>query len=194
MAGAAPPASDRSQRSRILATALGLMAQHGADGVSMRRLAAECGLNVATLYHYFPSKADLLRSVIEERQYATLMRESLPVDRTSPPRDRLVDLLMLIWTEALHEEDVWRLLLGESLRSDEVALRVAGLLASELHDALDRWLADLFPELSERRPAVATVITGQSLGIFLEYLLVPPAARTAAARRRAEDLADLIFP
>ena len=48
------------QRGRILDAALALMSESGSAGASMRQLAAACGLNVATLYHYFPSKADLL--------------------------------------------------------------------------------------------------------------------------------------
>ena len=56
-------------RTRILDSALGLMSERGAAGTSMRRLADACGLNVATIYHYFPSKADVLRAVIEERRY-----------------------------------------------------------------------------------------------------------------------------
>ena len=54
------------QRSRILDAALVLVSELGAAGTSMRRLAAACGLNVATIYHYFPSKADLLRALVEE--------------------------------------------------------------------------------------------------------------------------------
>ena len=189
-----PAATERSQRPRILEAARGLMARHGADGVSMRQLATECGLNVATLYHYFPSKADLLRSVIEERHYDALMQESLPIDREAPPRRRLVDLLIHVWTEALAEEEVWRLLLGESLRSDDVALRVAGGLATDLQHALDRWLADLLPEVDDRRGDIAGVITAQSLGMLLEYLLIPPASRPEAARRRANELAAVILP
>ena len=34
----------------------------------MRQLAGACELNVATLYHYFPSKADLFRAVVEEQR------------------------------------------------------------------------------------------------------------------------------
>jgi len=45
-----------NQRQRILSTALSLMATQGVDGTSMRNLAAATGLNVASLYHYFPSK------------------------------------------------------------------------------------------------------------------------------------------
>jgi AcrR family transcriptional regulator len=191
-AGAAHAAP--GQRTRILSAALELMSRHGADGMGMRRLADECGLNVATLYHYFPSKADLLRSVIEERNWPQLMQESLPVDRSLPPQDRLARLLTLVWTEALREEDVWRLILGESLRSDEVARRVAGELASGLQAALDRWLADLVPELGPRRQAAAGVISGQSLGMLVEFLLLPPKRRYAAAERRAGELAGLLLP
>jgi TetR/AcrR family transcriptional repressor of nem operon len=182
------------QRARILAHALGLMAQRGADGVSMRDLANACELNVATLYHYFPSKADLLRSVIEDRDWPSRMIEPLPVDPTLPPRQRLAQLLTLIWTEALREEDVWRLVLGESLRSDDVARRVAAEMVQGLEAALDRWLGDLFPDLGARTAAVAGVITGRSLGMFVEYLVMDPADRVRGARARAEQLAAVVFP
>ncbi len=58
-----------NQREHILRTALSLMSQQGVDGTSMRSLAAATGLNVATLYHYFPSKRDLLVAVLEERGF-----------------------------------------------------------------------------------------------------------------------------
>ncbi len=35
----------------------------------MRDLAAATGLNVASLYHYFPSKQDLLVAVLAERGF-----------------------------------------------------------------------------------------------------------------------------
>ena len=41
-------------RRRILQIALTLMAQRGVDGTSVRDLASAAGLNVASLYHYFP--------------------------------------------------------------------------------------------------------------------------------------------
>ncbi len=53
-------------RQRILEIALSLMSQRGVDGTSMRDLAAAAGLNVASLYHYFPSKRDLLEAVLVE--------------------------------------------------------------------------------------------------------------------------------
>src|SRR5580692_7266330 len=56
-------------RRRILQIALTLMAQRGVDGTSMRDLASAAGLNVASLYHYFPSKRDLLESVLVEQGF-----------------------------------------------------------------------------------------------------------------------------
>jgi hypothetical protein len=122
------------------------------------------------------------------------MQESIPVDRSLPAGERFVRMLTLIWTEALREENVWRLILGESLRSDEVARRVAGDLAALLQEAIDRWLADLLPELGDRRPAVAEVVAGQSLGILLEFLLLPPRRRLATAETRARALAAVVLP
>ena len=62
------PPDERLQRARILDAALTLVSDLGAAGTSMRRLASTCGLNVATIYHYFPSKADLYVAVVEEVQ------------------------------------------------------------------------------------------------------------------------------
>ena len=48
------------------------------------------GLNIATLYHYFGSKSDLLGAIVDERHYdAGLRHLTLPVDPTLAPRPRL---------------------------------------------------------------------------------------------------------
>jgi AcrR family transcriptional regulator len=44
--------------------ALELFAERGFHGTSLRDIAAEAGTNVSHLYYYFPSKADLLRSIM----------------------------------------------------------------------------------------------------------------------------------
>ena len=74
-----------SQRSRILDAALTLVSELGAAGTSMRRLASACGLNVATIYHYFPSKADLLRALVEEQRYGERMANDDPPLATDLP-------------------------------------------------------------------------------------------------------------
>ncbi len=46
--------------------AVALIARHGYEAVSMRRLAAEIGLQAAALYKYFPTKEDLLFTLLRE--------------------------------------------------------------------------------------------------------------------------------
>lgn len=187
-----PPAQE--QRARILDAALALMSEQGSAGSSMRQLAAACDLNVATLYHYFPSKADLLRSVIDERRYdERLAADSPPLDAAAPPRERLATLLGWIWVHALEEEAVWRLLIGESLRGDETAAASAATVVAALADGLEQWLVDGFPELSTDPRAAARIMRGQVFALVVEHLAVGPVS-TDDARQRAEDLAALVFP
>lgn len=50
----------------ISAAAVELMARHGYEAVTMRQLAAEVGVQAAALYRYFPTKEELLYSLMLE--------------------------------------------------------------------------------------------------------------------------------
>ena len=191
--GAMTGAPVSEQRARILDAALDLMSEQGSAGASMRQLAAACNLNVATLYHYFPSKADLLRSVIAERRYGErLASEIPPVDPRKPPRERLAGLLEWLWSNALAEEAVWRLLVGEGIRRDETAVASTAEVVEALAVALEHWLRDGFPEISD--PAVvARVIRGQVFAFVVEHLALG-AVSPAGAKERARELASVVFP
>lgn len=189
---ASPPAAD--PRTRILDAALALMSLRGSSGVSMRQLAAACGLNVATIYHYFPSKADLLRSVMEERRYGERLGTEVPVlDPAMPVRERLVGLIEWLWDNALGEEAVWRLLVGEALRGEEVATTSAAEVVDALAVTLEGWLEAGFPEVQGDAGPLARVIRGQVFALVVEHLALGEVS-PAAARRRAEELAGLVFP
>ena len=103
-----------NQREHILDEALTLMSEQGSAGMSMRQLAQACGVQVAAIYHYFPSKEALLQSVFEERQYTTRL-EVLTIDAGGSAEDRLRAVFDTFWTGLLDEEPVLRLLLGEAL-------------------------------------------------------------------------------
>ena len=193
-AGAATAARP-DQRARILAAAVDLMSARGVSGMSMRQLANACELNVATLYHYFPAKSELLRAIIADRGYEQLLRHaSVPVDPALPPRRRLVQLLTRIWHDTLGERSLWRLLIGESLRGEAEALDVVHDLAAALEDAIDRWLGASFPELPPDHRDTSVVVTGQLLGFFLEALVLPPDDAIVRLRRRAKATAAVVFP
>ena len=48
---------------RLLASARRLLAEQGADGVSLRRIALDCGVTPGAVYRHFASKQDLLERV-----------------------------------------------------------------------------------------------------------------------------------
>ncbi len=182
------------QRERILEAALRLMAEQGVHATSMRKLADACHLNVATLYHYFPSKADLLTAVIAHRSYADLLAELPPVDAALPPRERLAELLAWIWTEMGGQDDMWRLLLGESLRGEPQALGSAAELSATFEAALERWLEVLFPDWDAPRTTVARTLRGIVYGFFVEHLPFGADDRARMLRRRAVEVAAVLIP
>ncbi len=194
MPPSAPVPAPAAPRARILDAALALMSEQGSAGASMRQLATACGLNVATIYHYFPSKADVLRSVIEERRYGERLSTEAPaLDPAIAPGDRLVGLLVWLWDNALAEEAVWRLLIGEALRGEAAATSSAEVLVEALAATLEVWLVEGFPELQGDLGALARVIRGQVFALVVEHLALGAVTPTVA-RARAEELAAVVFP
>ena len=55
-----------STRERILAEALGLFAESGYGGASMRELARRVGIRESSLYNHFPGKAAILEAIVSE--------------------------------------------------------------------------------------------------------------------------------
>ncbi len=182
-----------NQREHILDVALELMADRGAGSTSMRQLAKACDLNVAGIYHYFPSKADLLRSVIEERQYELRLRELPDIAPDLPPRELLAGLIVEMWRGAEAEELIWRLLLGEGLRGDETAIAVGGELIDSIEAALPQWLTLLFPDQPDQIDAMVSIIVSQLFAFFVERLFRAGWALESVEARAAQ-LAALVFP
>jgi AcrR family transcriptional regulator len=171
-----PPVVD--QRSRILDTALALMSEHGSADTSMRRLATACGLNVATLYHYFPSKTDLVRTVIEERGYFVLLGSegAVSFDLDLPLEQRLVEFLAFLSAAMLAEEVPVRLLLNEGLRRETTAVATVTQLLAAIDDAIARWLGEGFPDLPGDRDRHGRTVRHLLVSRLVEALATRPGA------------------
>jgi AcrR family transcriptional regulator len=162
-----------SQRQHILDTALALMSQKGVDGTSMRDLAAASGLNVASLYHYFASKRELLVAVLQERGFIEDLAASTgPAAISRDDLDGLVDILEDILRSMLEVEDFIRLMLGEVMRGQETAHVVGIELFDATQAALERWLEESEPAICNGpgAPAVARVLRAFLVGLFFEHL------------------------
>ncbi len=58
------PRSDE-RRLRLISTAYQLLVEKGFEGLRVREVAAQAGVNIATLHYYFPTKEDLIRGVVD---------------------------------------------------------------------------------------------------------------------------------
>ena len=180
------------QRGRILDAALPLMADGGGHAMSMRSLASACGLNVATLYHYFPSKAALLDAVIAHQNYDALLQYEIPlVDPHLGTRERLAALLDWMWMKMDEHDLMWKLLLGESLRGEPEAMRQGAELSDAFEKAIEGWLATFVPDLEGDRELHARVLRGVVYGVYVETLPLPVGDRPGLRGARAAEIASV---
>jgi AcrR family transcriptional regulator len=69
--------------------AINLIARYGYEAVSMRQLAAEVGVQAAALYRYFPTKEDLLFTLMREHMEGLQAAWEAARPTAVDPRDRL---------------------------------------------------------------------------------------------------------
>ena len=79
----------RDRREDILQASLHLFATKGFHGTSMRDIAREANITEGLIYHYFESKRDLFRAIIDEYSF-------LPLLRTLPDLAEQLDLRALL--------------------------------------------------------------------------------------------------
>jgi AcrR family transcriptional regulator len=105
----------RLDRERILVTALALIDAEGLAQLSMRRLAAELGVEAMSLYNHVPSKAALLEGVAE----LILTEIELPGPEVTDWRERLRGGARSLRRAALAHPDAVMLLLAQPLQSPQ---------------------------------------------------------------------------
>ena len=179
-----------NQRERILDEALRLMSAEGSAAMSMRQLAQACGVQVAAIYHYFPSKDALLQSVFEERRYDTRLASQVQVAGVEAEADvpeRLRAVFNLFWSGALEEEDVLRLLLGEGLRNQAVALPTGSAMLELFRTGVLSLLEQYVPEIQDTE-TVSEVFVAQIFAGFIQHIFQPDLDTDLVASRAAEVL------
>lgn len=186
-------------RRRILKIALTLFSERGVDGTSMRDLASAAELNVASLYHYFPSKKELLEAVLVEQGVMPLQAPRSDFNGEAP-ENTLEHLLADIFVTMFEVQDFVRLMIGESMR-DESTARAVGLDLFTSFDAhIQEWVVQNRPDLAERSgaPEVARLLTATLVGVFVQYaagvLDEEGPDLTALALRRAQEAAHILRP
>jgi AcrR family transcriptional regulator len=86
----------QSRRQALVRAAYNQIAERGFEGLRTREVAAEVGLNIATLHYYFPTKEALIRGVVDyavERFRSTLTPHGSPADQLANHLRAVHDLL-----------------------------------------------------------------------------------------------------
>jgi AcrR family transcriptional regulator len=180
-----------NQRIRILDATLALMAREGTSGTSMRAVAAASGLNVATLYHYFPSKRDLCQAAIAYRLSDSALGFPFPEGLPGRIEDRLGALLDHFFVSMSNEADLWRALMAEAIHGDDDVLQPLLDTSALFEAALGTWIRTLLPDAPALHdPAVVRALRHALYGVMVEHL-PQPEGRRAALAARAKELASV---
>jgi AcrR family transcriptional regulator len=116
----------------ILDAALALLAERGADAVTIRGIAARVDVAPNAVYTYFPDKAAVLQGLIE--QLLGRVNHDRFIDRSLPWRDRIRALALELRADLLAPPGAGHLMLGNPLNGPN-AQAVGDTLLAILADA-----------------------------------------------------------
>ncbi|WP_043631199.1 TetR/AcrR family transcriptional regulator [Nonomuraea candida] len=173
--------SEPLSRGRIVAAAIDLIEREGADAVSMRRIAAELGVGVMSLYNHVPNKDALLNGVAE----TVLSRIEFTDDPGAPWTERVREQARAFRQIAHHHPRSTMLVVSRQLHS------AAGLLPVE------RALATLREAGFEGADAVRMVrmFVAYIVGSLLREVGVTPTFAPAQTRTiNADGVDPVLFP
>ena len=161
--------------SRILASATGLFANFGYNGVSIRDIAAHASVNEVTIYRHFPRKRDLYVAVLAaELQQVKLGGDLLgQIAEACDARMGLVHTFELISGTLLTRPQLLRLIQFSALEMGEDLDPLVHKYLSQLVEVLVRYL-EPWVIRGELRCASAKTLVLSLIGIILSH---PPLDR-----------------
>lgn len=94
-----------ARREQILHTALELFAKLGYDATSTKQIARACGIAEGLIFHYFPTKGQLLTALLENKHRVMGdLQQTLAGAQNQPARE-VLRRLALDWLDTLRRED-----------------------------------------------------------------------------------------
>ncbi|MFI6452656.1 TetR/AcrR family transcriptional regulator C-terminal domain-containing protein [Streptosporangium amethystogenes] len=106
-------------RRTVVDAALALLNEVGLDGLSLRRLAADLGVQAPAIYRHFAGKADLLHAMAD----AMFDAEMAVLDRPAPAAD---------WAD-------WLIARSRAVRRVMLSYRDGGRLREHMHSPAEHW-------------------------------------------------------
>ena len=148
------------RRDRIVAEAAELFARDGFRGSSINDLAIACGVSKSLLYHYFPSKEDILHAVMVGHLDQLLEDAEAAVSSEGDAAARLRRLLQDFMDHYVGASSRQKVLLNELGNLPTERRRLVVAKQRKLIDTVQGLLSQIHPGLAEdaRRARVATML------------------------------------
>jgi AcrR family transcriptional regulator len=117
------------RREQIIEAAITLFAQQGFDGTSTRQIASSIGITEGLIFHYFPTKADLLNAVLETRHgFIGELRQFLDHAEQRPVSEVLPEIAVR-WLQLLRNEAaITSVLFGAAQTNSQVYEALQGII------------------------------------------------------------------
>ncbi len=165
------PKTTEDRREQIMDAALRVFASKGFDRASNKDIASEAGITTGLIYHYFASKGELLKSLLEERSPLYKIRQLYTEMETQPPEivlrslaNRVLDLV-----EDTKIQHVFRIFLPELLFNKTISsMGLNGIQEGT------RFLADYFQKQMDQgnlRQADASLAAQTFMGGVMGFIL-----------------------
>jgi len=121
-------ATPESRRQSLVLAAYRLLAERGFEGLRTRDVAADVGVNIATLHYYFPTKEALIRGVLDH----AMSRFRTTLEPHGSPSDQLRNHLHGVQSLLLEEPELGAVMAELALRS--VRDERIGTILDEMYD------------------------------------------------------------
>ena len=179
-------------KGRILDSAGKLFAQHGVNGVSVRRIAAEAGINHALVFRYFGSKDGLVTEILRRELSALKNIFTVIPEQTSDAVDNLRVLLLNFLNK---NQDLVKLIVRSELDGlspesyiDPSTERLATILA--------KWIESRQTDKSLPNAKLVSIVV---IGTLISLVSVSPWLITSVGippkdfDKRTEDIIDVLM-
>jgi AcrR family transcriptional regulator len=177
----ATPRQARSKKTveRILESAIEVLTEHGLQAFNTNLVSQVAGVNVATLYHYFPDKNSILLELIErsEQDLTEYLVNHLRAVRVADDLDDWAGQMGAALRE-LRRRQPERSVLRRACRAVPELLVVEQTANERAADVLRDGLCERFPHLSRQRAHAASRTVVQTTNALLDYTTEHP--RSAA--------------